>query len=48
MPHYHAIEATKKIKEVMGEWYLYSDESVLGSVWNCWVSCRFVEDEGEF
>lgn len=46
MPHYHAIEATKKLKEVMGEWYLYSDEGVLSSVYNCWSDCRFVEDEG--
>jgi omega-6 fatty acid desaturase (delta-12 desaturase) len=47
MPHYHAQEATEALKGVMGEWYMYSDEGVVKSVWKMWTECRFVEDEGE-
>ncbi|KAI9004336.1 fatty acid desaturase-domain-containing protein [Hyaloraphidium curvatum] len=47
MPHYNAGEATEALKKVMGEWYHFSDEGVLSSVWKSWTECRFVEDEGD-
>ena len=44
----NAGEATKYIKELLGEHYFYDDKPVLRALWDNYNSCQFVEDEGEF
>jgi hypothetical protein len=42
----NAGEATKYIKELLGEHYFYDDKPVLRALWDNYNSCQFVEDEG--
>jgi len=46
LPHYHATEATKHIKEALGEYYLRDETPIFRATWNSFVNCRFVEDSG--
>lgn len=46
MPFYNAVEATRYVKEVVGDWYV-SDEGFVESVWKGWRECRFVDPEDE-
>jgi omega-6 fatty acid desaturase (delta-12 desaturase) len=47
MPHYHAEEATRALKSVLGKYYLSDTETpVLKALWRSWTSCHFVEDKG--
>jgi len=47
LPHYHAVEATKYIKKVLGKYYCYDDtpigESLILSRTECWM----IEDTGD-
>ncbi|KAJ3020339.1 Delta(12)-fatty-acid desaturase [Thoreauomyces humboldtii] len=47
MPHYHAVEATRHIKEFLGKYYLYDNTPVFKAVWNSYTQCKFVEDKGD-
>ena len=40
IPHYHAWEATEAIKNFVGEYYHYTDENFLVSIWNNYRQCR--------
>nr|AAS57577.1 delta12-oleic acid desaturase [Euphorbia lagascae] len=47
MPHYHALEATKAIKPILGEYYSYDGTPVYKALWREAKECLFVEaDEG--
>eukprot|EP00735_Rhodelphis_limneticus_P014231 TRINITY_DN8232_c0_g1::TRINITY_DN8232_c0_g1_i1::g.10249::m.10249 TRINITY_DN8232_c0_g1::TRINITY_DN8232_c0_g1_i1::g.10249 ORF type:complete len:394 (+),score=16.01,sp/Q9AT72/FAD2_CALOF/48.94/6e-124,FA_desaturase/PF00487.19/9.6e-30,DUF3474/PF11960.3/2.5e-07 TRINITY_DN8232_c0_g1_i1:79-1182(+) len=46
IPHYHAMEATEKIKPILGKYYAYSDENILLALWRTFRECVFVEDAG--
>ncbi|KAF4370706.1 hypothetical protein F8388_025085 [Cannabis sativa] len=48
MPHYHAMEATKAIKPILGEYYQFDGTPVYKAMWRETKECVFVEaDEGE-
>ncbi|KAJ7971445.1 Fatty acid desaturase [Quillaja saponaria] len=48
MPHYHAMEATKAIKPILGEYYQFDGTPVYKAVWREAKECIYVEaDEGE-
>ncbi|XP_047327481.1 delta(12) fatty acid desaturase FAD2-like [Impatiens glandulifera] len=48
MPHYHAMEATKAIKPMLGEYYRFDGTSVMSSIWREAKECLYVEaDENE-
>lgn len=47
MPWYHGEEATKYLKEFIGEHYAWSDEPIFQSLWRNYNECQFVEDEGD-
>ncbi|RWW51430.1 hypothetical protein BHE74_00042225 [Ensete ventricosum] len=47
MPHYHAMEATKVIKPLLGEYYQYDGTPLLKAMWREARECLYVEpDEG--
>lgn len=47
MPHYHAMEATKAIKPVLGKYYQFDGTSFYKAMWREAKECIFVEaDEG--
>lgn len=46
MPFYHAQEATRAIRKVLGPYYLKDDTPIWPALWKAWNKCRFVEDEG--
>ncbi|XP_062119628.1 delta(12)-fatty-acid desaturase FAD2-like [Humulus lupulus] len=47
MPHYHAMEATKAIKPILGEYYQFDGTPVYKAMWRETKECVFVEpDEG--
>lgn len=45
IPFYNAREATKAIKEVMGDHYRYDGSSMWKALWDCSRACQFVDDE---
>ncbi|RGB38798.1 delta-12 fatty acid desaturase [Rhizophagus diaphanus] len=47
MPHYHAEEATIHIKKVLGHYYIFDDTPIFEALWRSFVSCKFIEDEGD-
>ncbi|XP_047327484.1 delta(12)-fatty-acid desaturase FAD2-like [Impatiens glandulifera] len=48
MPHYHAMEATKAIKPVLGEYYRFDGTPVMSALWRVVKECLYVEaDEDE-
>lgn len=48
MPHYHAMEATKAIKPVLGDYYHFDGTSVYKAAWREAKECIYVEpDEGD-
>jgi omega-6 fatty acid desaturase / acyl-lipid omega-6 desaturase (Delta-12 desaturase) len=44
MPFYHAAEATKYIKQVVGQYYLRDETPVPQAAMRAWSQCRFLED----
>uniref|UniRef100_A0A7S1UJI0 SAP domain-containing protein n=2 Tax=Phaeomonas parva TaxID=124430 RepID=A0A7S1UJI0_9STRA len=46
MPFYHAQEASKHIKEVLGPYYMKDDTFFLKALWRSMSTCRFVPNEG--
>ncbi|KLO06403.1 hypothetical protein SCHPADRAFT_917541 [Schizopora paradoxa] len=47
MPHYHGQEATKYLKEFIGEHYHRSSDYVFPALWKTYKECQFVEDKGD-
>jgi len=47
MPFYHGPEATKYLKEFIGEHYAYSDKPAFKALWDSYNGCQFVEDDGD-
>ncbi|KAF8886618.1 fatty acid desaturase-domain-containing protein [Gymnopilus junonius] len=47
MPFYHTEEATKIIKEILGDHYLYHERYWIPNLLHSFQSCQFVEDEGQ-
>ncbi|TPX46977.1 hypothetical protein SeLEV6574_g02907 [Synchytrium endobioticum] len=47
MPHYHAEEATRALKKVLGPYYRRDDTNVFIAMYKNWEQCRFVEDDGD-
>ncbi|KAG0232589.1 Fatty acid oxidation complex subunit alpha [Actinomortierella wolfii] len=47
MPFYHAEEATRHLKKVLGEYYVWDDTPIAKACWRSFRECRFVEDEGD-
>ncbi|KAG0480240.1 hypothetical protein HPP92_010836 [Vanilla planifolia] len=45
MPHYHAMEATKAIRPVLGEYYRMDDTPVVKAMWREASECIYVEEE---
>nr|AEJ87847.1 omega-6-desaturase [Ginkgo biloba] len=43
MPHYHAMEATKAIKPILGSYYHYDSTPVYKAVWREFRECVYVE-----
>ncbi|XP_024630932.2 LOW QUALITY PROTEIN: omega-6 fatty acid desaturase, endoplasmic reticulum isozyme 1-like, partial [Medicago truncatula] len=47
MPHYHAMEATKAMKPILGEYYQFDDTPFYKALWREAKECLYVEqDEG--
>ncbi|CCM04524.1 uncharacterized protein FIBRA_06705 [Fibroporia radiculosa] len=47
MPFYNGPEATKYLKEFIGEHYRLSNKPVFKALWDTYNECQFVEDEGD-
>ncbi|RIA97461.1 delta-12 fatty acid desaturase [Glomus cerebriforme] len=47
MPHYHAEEATNHLEKVLGHYYIFDDTPIFKALWRSFVSCKFIEDEGD-
>lgn len=47
MPFYHAQEATKHIKRVLGPYYLADNTPIARALWRSYSTCQFVEDTGD-
>ncbi|KAL3840361.1 hypothetical protein ACJIZ3_024952 [Penstemon smallii] len=48
MPHYHAVEATKAVKPILGNYYQFDGTPILKAVWREAKECVYVEkDEDE-
>ncbi|XP_034915825.1 delta(12)-acyl-lipid-desaturase [Populus alba] len=47
MPHYHAMEATKAIKPILGEFYQFDDTPIYKALWRETKECLYVDpDDG--
>ncbi|KAH7842221.1 hypothetical protein Vadar_002798 [Vaccinium darrowii] len=47
MPHYHAMEATKAIRPILGDYYHYDETPILKAIWRDAKECMYVEpDDG--
>jgi len=47
IPHYHAEEATKAVKPLLGKFYRYDSTPVLKALYQTRRHCKWVDDEGE-
>ena len=43
----HIAEATQHLKAFLGEYYNYSDKSMLKMLWETYDSCQFIDNEGK-
>lgn len=48
MPFYHAQEATKHVRAVLGDYYLRDDSAIPAALWRSWATCKFVEEEEQY
>jgi omega-6 fatty acid desaturase (delta-12 desaturase) len=51
MPHYHAMEATEAVREMLGEWYVRSEATagpfgILREIWTTARECNFIAEDG--
>jgi fatty acid desaturase len=44
LPHYHAVEATRALKRVLGKHYRYDATPILQALWNTARDCHYVDD----
>jgi len=47
MPHYHAQEATKAIRRVLGRYYMQDSNPIAVALWRSFGHCNVVEPESE-
>ncbi|RKP24202.1 fatty acid desaturase-domain-containing protein [Syncephalis pseudoplumigaleata] len=48
MPHYHAEEATRHLREKLGpQYYVYDRTPIWTALYRTWRQCRYVEDTGD-
>lgn len=47
LPHYHADEATKAVKQLLGEYYLYDDTPVFKALWNSFRDCNVLYPDSQ-
>ena len=45
MPHYHAMEATKAIKPILGEYYRFDETPFVKAMWREARECIYVEPD---
>ncbi|KAI1264403.1 fatty acid desaturase-domain-containing protein [Xylariaceae sp. FL1019] len=45
IPFYHAEEATKAIKPLLGDLYHADEQAFMGSLWTTWNTCKYVEKD---
>lgn len=45
MPHYHAMEATKAIRPILGDYYQYDGTPILKAIWRETKECMYVEPD---
>lgn len=45
MPHYNAAEATRAVKEVLGEYYQFDETPILKAAWREFRECVYVEED---
>lgn len=45
MPHYHAVEATRAIRPVLGEYYRFDDTPIVRAAWRAAKECLYVEPD---
>lgn len=42
MPHYHALEATKAVRGVLGDYYVYDSRNIWYALWSDFRKCEYV------
>ena len=47
MPHYHAVEATENLKQILGKFYNKDTTPIFKAIWQNERYCRYVDDRGE-
>ncbi|XP_062083875.1 delta(12)-acyl-lipid-desaturase-like [Humulus lupulus] len=47
IPHYNAVEATKAVKSVLGEYYHFDETPIIRAVWREAKECIYVESDDE-
>ncbi|KAF4359180.1 hypothetical protein F8388_005289 [Cannabis sativa] len=47
IPHYNAMEATKAIKPILGEYYCFDETSIIKAMWREIKECVYVEPDDE-
>lgn len=47
LPHYHAVEATRALKKVLGDYYLKDQRFVLRALWEDIQACRYVRPDSK-
>ncbi|KAJ4822573.1 Omega-6 fatty acid desaturase, endoplasmic reticulum [Turnera subulata] len=45
IPHYHAMDATKAIKTVLGDYYQFDDTPIFQAMWRSTTECLYVEQD---